>query len=53
MVCKAYAEEEKHSAEATLFVKDFIEALEEIPDDCVEAFPFELIEDLRSDYFLD
>ena len=28
-----------------------IAALEEIPDGCAETFPFELIEDLRREYF--
>ena len=30
-----------------------IAALEEIPDGCAETFPFELIEDLRREYFPD
>ena len=46
-------EDRKHSAEAKLLVKDFIAALEEIPDGCAETFPFELIEDLRREYFPD
>ena len=46
-------EDRKHSAEAKLLVKDFIAALEEIPDGCAETFPFELIQDLRREYFPD
>ena len=46
-------EDRKHSAEAEMLVKDFIAALEEIPDGCAETFPFELIEDLRREYFPD
>ena len=46
-------EDRKHSAEAKLLVKDFIAAQEEISDGCAETFPFELIEDLRREYFPD
>lgn len=40
----------KHSAEARALVKDFVAMLEEIPAECADSFPFELIEDLKREY---
>lgn len=39
-----------HSQEGILLIQDFIKRLEEIPDDCAECFPFEMIEELRAEY---
>lgn len=43
-------DEGEHSAEAQGLVQEFIEKLEEIPDGCAEAFPFEMIDELREEY---
>lgn len=43
-------EEGKHSAEAVVFVKEFVSMLEEIPDGCSEYFPFNVIDELRDEY---
>jgi hypothetical protein len=42
--------ESKRSIEAIELVKEMIALLEEIPDGCVEIFPFELIVSLKSEY---
>ena len=42
--------EGKHSREAIELVKEFVEALDNIPDGCAECFPFETIGELRSEY---
>ena len=34
----------------TQFVKQFVDRLETIPDDCAETFPFDLIDELRRDW---
>ena len=39
-----------HSREAVELVREFVTRLEEIPDGCVELFPFELIDALRKEY---
>ena len=39
-----------HSQEAMELVKEFILILEEIPDECAERFPFDLIEELKEEY---
>ena len=41
---------EKHSSKAVELVGRFVAELEEIPDGCAELFPFELIDELRSEY---
>ena len=43
-------ESEKHSSKAVELVRRFVAELEEIPDGCAELFPFELIDELRSEY---
>ena len=45
-----YSESEKHSSKAVELVRRFVAELEEIPDGCAELFPFELIDELRSEY---
>lgn len=42
--------EKGHSAEAIALVREFISVLEIIPDGCAEVFPFELIDELQSEY---
>lgn len=42
----------KHSHEGISLIQDFINRLEEIPDECAECFPFEIIEELRDEYLL-
>lgn len=44
--------EDSHSAEAKKLIERFVKELEEIPDDCAETFPFEMIEELRKEYGL-
>ena len=44
------SEIEKHSSKAVELVRRFVAELEEIPDGCAELFPFELIDELRSEY---
>ena len=44
------SEIEKHSCKAVELVRRFVAELEEIPDGCAELFPFELIDELRSEY---
>ena len=44
------SESEKHSSKAVELVRRFVAELEEIPDGCAELFPFELIDELRSEY---
>ena len=43
-------ENDKHSAEAIELVREFVSRLEEIPDECAECFPFETIEELKTEY---
>ena len=40
----------KHSAEGISLAADFVKMLEEIPDNCAETFPFELIDKLKEEY---
>lgn len=40
----------EHSVEAVALVKEFVARLEEIPDGCAEYFPFETIDELKSEY---
>ena len=40
----------EHSVEAIELVKEFVAALEDIPDGCSECFPFDVIEYLKSEY---
>ena len=40
----------RHSAEAIELVRKFVSRLEEIPDGCAECFPFETIEELKTEY---
>ena len=42
--------ESKHSKEAIELVKRFVAVLENIQDGCAETFPFDIIEELRSEY---
>lgn len=42
----------KHSHEGTSLIQDFVKRLEEIPDECAECFPFEMIEELRNEYLI-
>ena len=41
-----------NSVEGIALVKEFISALERIPDGCAECFPFEEIEELKREYGL-
>ena len=43
-------ENEKHSHEGISLIQAFIKRLEEIPDECAECFPFNMIEELRNEY---
>lgn len=45
-------EKGEHREEAKLLMLDFIKELESIPDGGAETFPFELIEELRSAWYL-
>lgn len=45
--------EGKHSLEAIKLVREFVSELEEIPDGCAECFPFEIIDELKSEYLSD
>lgn len=39
-----------HSLEGIHLIQAFIKRLEEIPDECAEYFPFEMIEELQNEY---
>ena len=39
-----------HSLEGISLIQEFIKRLEEIPDECAEYFPFEMIVELRNEY---
>ena len=39
-----------HSHEGIDLIQEFIKRLEEIPDECAECFPFDMIEELRNEY---
>jgi hypothetical protein len=41
----------EHSAKAIELIKDFVAKLEKIPDGCAESFPFELIDELKEEFF--
>lgn len=43
--------EGKHSSEAIALAKEFVARLEEIPDGCAECFPFDLIGELKKEFF--
>ena len=43
----------KHSHEGISLIQDFVKHLEEIPDECAECFPFEMIEELRNEYLIE
>ena len=45
--------EGKHSREAISLAREFVARLEEIPDGCAECFPFEIIDELKREYFPD
>lgn len=45
-------ENKKHSHEGISLIQDFVKRLEEIPDECAECFPFEMIEELRNEYLI-
>lgn len=45
-------ENKKHSQEGISLIQDFVKRLEEIPDECAECFPFEMIEELRTEYLI-
>lgn len=40
----------EHSKEAIELVREIVDLLEEIPDDCAETFPFETIDVLKKEY---
>ena len=40
----------KHISDAVELIKEFVSRLEEIPDGCSEIFPFDLIDELKSEY---
>ena len=42
-----------HSSEAISLVEEFVAHLEQIADGCAECFPFEIINDLKSEYLSD
>lgn len=42
--------EGKHSQEGIAVVREIITRLEEVPDGCVECFPFETIDELKQEY---
>lgn len=43
--------EGKHSQEAKKLVREIINRLEQIPDGCAECFPFEVIDELKQEYY--
>ena len=43
----------KHSHEGISLIQDFVKYLEEIPDECAECFPFEMIEELKKEYLIE
>lgn len=45
-------ENRKHSQEGISLIQDFVKRLEQIPDECAECFPFEMIEELRNKYLI-
>lgn len=45
-------ENRKHSQEGISLIQDFVKRLKEIPDECAECFPFEMIEELRNEYLI-
>ena len=40
----------EHSREAVELVRGFVSLLEEIPDECSEIFPFNVIDELKQEY---
>lgn len=40
----------KHSRKGVALVRDFVKALQTIPDGCAELFPFEMIDWLKEEY---
>lgn len=46
-------ENRKHSHEGISLIQDFVKRLEEIPDECAECFPFEMIEELKKEYLIE
>lgn len=47
---KHMPEQGSHSEEAIELVKEFVAMLEDIPDGCAELFPFETIDELKTEY---
>ena len=45
-------ENAKHSHEGISLIQEFVKRLEEIPDECAECFPFEMIEELKNEYLI-
>ena len=45
-----YSPDRKHSIEATKLIEEIVQQLKEIPDHCSECFPFNLIEELETEY---
>jgi hypothetical protein len=41
----------EHSAKSIELIKEFVARLEKIPDSCAESFPFELIDELKEEFF--
>ena len=46
-------ENAKHSHEGISLIQEFVKRLEEIPDECAECFPFEMIEELKNEYLIE
>lgn len=46
-------ENRKHSHEGISLIQAFVKRLEEIPDECAECFPFEMIEELKKEYLIE
>ena len=46
-------ENKKYSYEGISLIQEFVKRLEEIPDECAECFPFEMIEELKNEYLIE
>lgn len=42
--------EGEHSHEGICLIQEFVKRLEEIPDECAECFPFDMIEELKNEW---
>ena len=45
--------EGEHSREAITLAREIVARLEEITDGCAKRFPFEMIDELKQEYFPD